>query len=81
MYRDWIQAKPFDYHLGAIHYTASGFASTCLTNIMIFWFRNISNALFDPNTLTVIRSKITSEKMTLTQSRIIRTGYHIRNIE
>ena len=80
LYYDFFQNQHFEYNLGAIKFTASSFASTCLTNVMIYYVKNIGNAIFDPESLVVIRSKVKTLKMNDLDSRLVRATHHLNEI-
>ena len=80
LYYNWYQVEPVSYDLGAIKFTASGFAATCITNAMIYFLKNLLNSIFYPDSLVVIKSKVASKKMKEVEARIVSTAFHIKEI-
>ena len=69
-----------DFNLGAIRFTASGFAATCLTNAMVYLFKNLINAISDPKAFVVIKAKVENVKKNAVDAKIVRTAFHITEI-
>jgi hypothetical protein len=73
-----IKVTEVTYQLGAIHLSCSSLTLSCMTNTMVFCARNVANSLFSPSNLTVIKSSVTSEKLTKVEARILRSAFHFK---
>jgi hypothetical protein len=66
------------YPIGSITFTGSSVASSCMTNIMVFWIRNLLQAYLKPTSLTVIKSLVTSEKVSRIEARVLYAAFHLK---
>ena len=56
LYYNWMKVECVEYNLGAIKLTASGYAATSITNVMIYYFKNMINAILHPESMVMIKS-------------------------
>ncbi len=78
LYFDWMELEPLIYPVGAIRFSASGMAFSCLKTLTVFGIRNLVTAIFFPNFLTVLKSRVRSDKMDATTAKVILASQHIK---
>jgi hypothetical protein len=78
LYFKVIHITEVSYQLGSITFTCSSLAASCMSNMMVFWFRHIVTALWNPTSLTVIKSKVISERISKVEARILYAAYHLK---
>ena len=81
LYYNWFQVENVEYNLGAIKMTASGFAATCNTNVLVYFVKNFVSALLHPERLVVIKAPVVTEKVNKIVSRVIRSAFNIEQIK
>ena len=80
LYCNWFQVQHVEYNLGAIRFTASGFAATCIFNITVYLFKNFISALVHPERLVLIKAPVVTEKLSGLEAKIVITAYNIKEI-
>jgi hypothetical protein len=75
---DLIRMTEVVYQIGSITLTCSSIATNCMSNIMLFWIRNWVTAFWYPNSLTVIKSQVKSEKVSKIEARVLYAAYHLK---
>ncbi len=84
LYFNWMELAPVVYRAGAIYFTASGLASSCLRTLTLFCTKNLLTILFLPSCLTVVNSRMRTDKMNeatalvLVASQQITQSQHLR---
>ena len=58
-----IQVTDAEFQIGSVTLTCSSMAISSMTNIIIFWSRHVATAIWNPSSLTVIKSHVRSEKV------------------
>ena len=66
-----MPVEEFRYEVGWVNFTASGAASTFNTNMMVYFIKNITTAIFHPKSFTVLRSRLRSDKLTSIQVKLM----------
>ena len=66
------------YQVGSVTFTCSNLATSCMTNIMVFWTRNVVTAIRNPESLTVIKSLVRSEKVSKVEARVLYAAFHLK---
>ncbi len=66
------------YSVGNITFTCSNLATSCITNIAVFWSRNVVTAILNPKGLTVIKSSVESVKISKIEARVLYAAFNIK---
>jgi hypothetical protein len=75
LYFNWMELEHVTVSVGAIHYGASGIASTSLWTVTLFYGKNLVTAIWYRESLTVLKSRIRSDKMEATGARIVQASH------
>ena len=75
---DLIRMTEVVYQIGSITLTCSSIATNCMSNIILFWTHNLVTAIWYPNSLTVIKSQVKSEKVSKIEARVLYAAYHLK---
>jgi hypothetical protein len=66
------------YALGGITFTCSNLATSCITNLVFFWTRNVITAILHPTSMTVIKSLVKSEKTSKIEAKVLYAAFHLK---
>ena len=66
------------YSIGNVTFTFSNLATSCMTNVIVFWSRNLMNAILHPRCMTVINSLVESVKVSKVEARVLYAAFHLK---
>ena len=66
------------YSIGNVTFTFSNLATSCMTNLIVFWSRNLMNAILNPRCMTVIKSPVESVKVSKVEARVLYAAFHLK---
>ena len=66
------------YSIGNVTFTFSNLATSCMTNLIVFWSRNLMNAILQPRCMAVIKSPVESVKLSKVEARVFHAAFHLK---
>ena len=73
-----IPIKDYEVIIGNARFTASSFAVSSMTNVIIFWTRSVVHYIRFPRTFAIVSSHVSSMKVSKEESVLLQEAFSVR---